>query len=67
MKRKRKRSVPTMLFWSKSEQRRFIDAVEKFAGLVNDMERVLAPAKRRRLGKDATAEASAKAGEKKQP
>lgn len=48
---KRKRSVPIMLFWSKSEQRRFIDAVERFAGMVNDLERILAPVKRRRAAK----------------
>jgi hypothetical protein len=49
MKRKRKKSVPILLFWSKRDQRRFIDAVEKFCGLVNDMERIMAPRKRKKL------------------
>jgi len=49
--KRRKRSCPSMLFWSKGEQRRFIDAVERFQSLVNDMERVLEPVKRKRLAK----------------
>jgi hypothetical protein len=43
------------LFWSKQDQRRFVDAVEKFHALVNDLETVLAPAKRRRKLNDCPA------------
>jgi len=57
MKRRPKNFAPIVLGWSKSEQRRFIDAVEKFHALVSDLERVLSPAKRKRQMKDATAAA----------
>jgi hypothetical protein len=46
--RRRKSFAPIVLGWSKTEQRRFREAVERFHGLVNDLERVLAPAKRRK-------------------
>lgn len=52
---KRKRSIPTMLLWSKGEQRRFCDAVERFQSLVNELEKILSPAKRRREVKEAAA------------
>jgi hypothetical protein len=48
MKRRKRASMPIMLFWSKAEQRRFVDAVERFVGLVGDLETILAPVKRRR-------------------
>ena len=46
MKRKRT-SSPLMLFWSKRDQRRFIDAVERFQSLVNDLDAVMVEAKLR--------------------
>lgn len=36
--RKRKGSTPLMLLWSKAEQRRFIDAVERLVATVGDMQ-----------------------------
>lgn len=62
MAKRSRRSVPVMLFWSKREQARFIENVERFAGLVNDLERVLAPVKRKKLAKDAAAAAAAANG-----
>lgn len=47
MKRKGRKTVPTMLFWSRAEQRRFIDAVEKLVSTVNDLQVILAEPKRR--------------------
>lgn len=48
MKRsKRVRSMPVMLIWSKRDQLRFINAVERLQSLVNDLESILAPKKRR--------------------
>lgn len=46
-KRKRKSSVPILLCWSKRDQLRFVEAVERFQSLVNDLEVVLAAPKRR--------------------
>ena len=46
-KRRKKRHVPTMLFWSRSEQRRFIDAVERFVACVGDLETMIAAKKRK--------------------
>ena len=37
-----------MLFWSRAEQRRFIDAVERLVSTVNDLESLLARKKRER-------------------
>lgn len=48
MSKKRRRSMPSMLFWSRTEQRRFIDAVEKLVATVNDLSAFLSEAKRRR-------------------
>jgi Prion-inhibition and propagation len=47
-KKKRRTVLPVMLLWSRRDQSRFIQAVERLSSLVNDLERVLAPAKRRR-------------------
>lgn len=46
-KRKSKRSMPVLLCWSKRDQLRFIEAVERFQSLVNDLELILAAPKRR--------------------
>lgn len=46
-KRKRKSSMPILLCWSKRDQLRFIEAVERFQSLVNDLEVILASPKRR--------------------
>lgn len=51
--KRRKRSVPVMLFWNRRDQARFIETVERLASLVNDLEKVLAPAKRKKLAADA--------------
>lgn len=57
MKRKRSRkTVPIMLLWSKRDQARFIDAVERFQALTNDLEKILEPMKRRRAAKTKPAE-----------
>lgn len=48
MARKKKKGVPLMLIWSRRDQQRFIEAVERFQSLVNDMERVLEPVKRKK-------------------
>jgi hypothetical protein len=61
MAKRRKKSLPVVLFWSKS-QRRFIDSVERFHGLVNDLELVVLPAKRRKLARGAAAGQAAHAG-----
>lgn len=37
MKRKRKAPIPILLLWSKGEQLRFIDAVEKLVNYVRDL------------------------------
>ena len=47
-RRRRKASIPSMLVWNRRDQLRFIEAMERFASLVNDLERILAPVKRRR-------------------
>ena len=48
-RRKRsKRGTPFMLFWSRAEQRRFIDAVERLVSTVGDLEILLARKKRER-------------------
>jgi hypothetical protein len=39
MTRRRKTQTPIALLWTRRDQRRFIDAVEKFQSLVNDAER----------------------------
>jgi hypothetical protein len=39
--------MPVMLIWSKRDQLRFINAVERLQSLVNDLESILAPKKRR--------------------
>jgi hypothetical protein len=52
MSKRRKRSVPNMLFWNRRDQQRFIEAVERLCSAVNDLERILAPAKRRRAAKE---------------
>ncbi|MFO0967863.1 MAG: hypothetical protein U0793_20055 [Gemmataceae bacterium] len=44
----RKKETPLMLFWSRTEQRRFIDAVERLVTTVGDLETVLARKKRER-------------------
>jgi len=48
MARKRSRSTPLMLLWSKAEQRRFIDSVERLVSTVNDFSAFLADQSRRR-------------------
>ena len=48
MARRAKRSTPLMLFWSRAEQRRFIDAVERLVSTVQDLEAFLASKKRER-------------------
>lgn len=45
-KRKRK-SVPVMLFWNKRDQIRFIENVERLGGLVNDLAVLVDKQKRR--------------------
>lgn len=35
--KRRKKSVPIMLFWSKQDQKRFIDAVERFTATAADL------------------------------
>lgn len=67
MKKRKRNSVPIMLLWSKRDQARFIDAVERMQSLVNDLERVLLPAKRRRAAADARAAAAAAANGSNQP
>lgn len=52
-KKKRRTSMPVLLCWTKRDQLRFIEAVERFASLVNDLETILAPVKRRRAAKTA--------------
>jgi len=51
MKKRRRQSVPMMLFWNKRDQLRFIENVERLASLVNDLETIVLPAKRRRQAK----------------
>jgi len=48
MKRRKKNPRPLCVIWNARDQRRFIDAVEKFAGLVGDMTILLEAAKRRK-------------------
>lgn len=43
-----KRETPLMLFWSRTEQRRFIEAVERLVSTVHDLEALLARKKRAR-------------------
>lgn len=38
---KRRKSTPLMLFWSKAEQKRFIDAVERLVSTTNDLRMLL--------------------------
>jgi hypothetical protein len=40
MRRKRKNPIPILLLWSKTEQKRFIDAVERFVCAANDLQLV---------------------------
>jgi hypothetical protein len=59
MKRKKRRtSMPVLLCWTKRDQLRFIDAVERFQSLVNDLETILAAAKRKRAAKTSPATSS---------
>lgn len=37
MKRKRKTSPPLAIFWTRRDQKRFIDAVERMISLVGDI------------------------------
>ncbi len=53
MKRRKKPSTPLLLFWSKRDQSRFIETVERLCSLVNDLETVLAPRKRKAAAKAA--------------
>lgn len=46
-RRRRRQSTPLMLFWSKRDQLRFINAVERFQSLVNDLDTMVAAKKRR--------------------
>lgn len=46
-RRKARKSLPVMLLWSKREQLRFVEAVERFVSLVGDLEVLLAAKKRR--------------------
>lgn len=48
MSRRKRRDVPIMLLWSRAEQRRFVDAVERLVGAIGDLEQILAPRKRKR-------------------
>ena len=63
MAKKRKTTVPMMLFWSKRDQRRFIDAVERMQTLINDLESLLQEPKRRAQVAAATRKAKAAADE----
>jgi hypothetical protein len=59
MKRKKRRtSAPVLLCWTKRDQLRFIEATERFQSLVNDLETILAPAKRKRAAKTSPAPSS---------
>jgi hypothetical protein len=49
--KRRRRSTPLMLFWSRAEQRRFIDAVERLVATVNDLETLLRERRRRGAGR----------------
>lgn len=48
MTKRRKRPIPILLLWSKSEQRRFCDTVEKLVSQVNDLGAMLAEQTRKR-------------------
>lgn len=60
-KRRVKKSAPIMLFWSKRDQQRFIESVERFQSMVNDLATILEPAKLRKKVKAAAAPAEAAA------
>ncbi len=47
MARKRKKSPPLAIFWTRRDQLRFIDAVEKLVGLVGDLTLLLERHKRK--------------------
>jgi prophage DNA circulation protein len=47
MATRKKRQTPIMLLWSKQEQRRFVDAVERLISAIGDLQMVLAEPKRR--------------------
>ena len=47
MVKRKRRPVPIMLLWSRQEQRRFIDAVERLVAAIGDLESILAEPKRR--------------------
>lgn len=52
MKRKKRRtSAPVLLCWTKRDQLRFIEGIERFQSLVNDLQTLLEPVKRRRSAK----------------
>jgi hypothetical protein len=48
MARRRKTSPPLAIFWTRRDQRRFIDAVERLVGLVGDLKVLLEEKKRTR-------------------
>jgi hypothetical protein len=58
LSRKRKNPIPIILFWSKREQKRFIDAVERFISAVGDIESLLVEPKRRAQAAAATRKAN---------
>ena len=60
MGKRKRRKLPSMILWDRRDQMRSIDAVEKLAGLVGDLEVMLA-AKRRRSAAAALANATRKA------
>jgi hypothetical protein len=55
MSKRRKSRVrqftPLVLGWSKREQQRFIETVERLHSMVNDLDTILTPVKRRRAMK----------------
>ena len=61
-RRRQNRSLPTMLLWDRRQQIRFIEAVERFQSLVNDLT-VLVDKKRRRSQAATLANQTGKLGE----
>ncbi len=47
MKKRKRKQVPLMILWDRRSQVRFVEAVERFVGLVGDLEVLLAAPKRR--------------------
>jgi hypothetical protein len=51
MKRKKRRISPVMILWDRRQQQRFIEAVERLASMIGDLEILLAAKKRRQPAK----------------